>query len=544
MSKRTLVCINLVLLTLALMMSACAAPATPAPTAVPATAVPATAVPATAVPTNAPPAVETTQPTDIDAWARIQAAGKIAVGTAADYAPFEYYTPDVKLDGFDIALMKAIGDKLGVKVEFNDFAFDGLGSALQLGQIDAAIAAISVTPDRLAQMDFSNVYYVTSSALLAPADATFSVKSVADVADKKIGVQAGTVYEAQVNEYVAFTSGTNGGAVVFQSATDMITALKAKQIDVALLGKEPAQSAAAGGGLKIVADNFGQQLFAIALPKGATTLTAKINGALTALQNDGTLTRLSSQYLKDAKATTQPLPPEIKPAAPTTSACIDGMSYVQDLSYDDKGLTDLPTVQPGTAFTKGWRVKNTGTCTWSPSYFLVFSYGNNPLAQMGGQPVPVMKNVKPGETYDFNVNLVAPTGPGQYAGVWNLRTAENVPFGEGLWVAITVSGQPAPTLQPATTLDFSVKLIGCKNNPTTEKPGGVTLTLQFQPTGGTAPYRYFDVDAGKEVTQTYDRPASKGSGTVVSYAVISADGQQKQKKIQFPASSYTTAGCD
>ena len=478
-----------------------------------------------------------------DAWDKVQKAGKIIVGTSADYAPFEYYTPDIQLDGFDIALMKAIGEKLGVQVEFNDFAFDGLGGALQLGQIDAAIAAASVTADRLAYVDFSNVYFVSADAVLAPADSTLTVKSAADVAEKKVGVQAGTVYEALVNEVVAYPAGSGGGTIVYENADEMIAALKARQIDVALLGKEPAKAAAADGSLKIVGGDFTQQLYAIALPKGSATLKNKINEALTALQKDGTLAKLSDQYLKDADAVAQPLP-DIKPAEPVAGACIDGMSYVQDLSYDDKGLTDLPTVQPSEAFTKGWRVKNTGTCTWTPSYFLVFNYGNNPLAQMGGQPVAVSKEVKPGETYDLNVNLVAPKEPGQYAGLWNLRNANNTPFGEGLWVAVTVPGQPTMEYKPATTLDFDVKLIGCKNNPTTEKPGGVILTLQFQPIGGTEPYRYFDVDEGKEVTQTYERAGSKGSGTIVAFAVLSADGQGKEKKIQFPPSSFGPAGCN
>ncbi len=88
------------------------------------------------------------------------------VGTSADYPPFAFYDDKFQLDGFDIALMKAIGEKLGVEVEFNDFAFDGLGNALQLGQIDAAIAAISVTPERQELVDFSDVYYVGADALL------------------------------------------------------------------------------------------------------------------------------------------------------------------------------------------------------------------------------------------------------------------------------------------------------------------------------------------------------------------------------------------
>ncbi len=522
---------------LSLLLAACTAPATstPAPTQPPATAVP-TREPPTAIPASAPA-------TGDAAWSKIQQAGKIVVGTAADYAPFEYYTPDVKLDGFDIALMKAIGQKLGVQVEFNDFAFEGLGGALQLGQVDAAIAAASVTPQRLAVVDFSNVYFVSSDAMLAPADATFTISSLADVANKRIGVQAGTVYEAMVNNNVAFDAGSGGTMISYQNADAMIKALKAKEIDVALLGKEPAKTAAADGSLKVVASDFSQQLYAIALPKGATTLRTNINQALTALQNDGTLAKLSQQYLKDAQAVAQPLP-EMTPEPPAQApACVDGMAFVQDLSYDDHNLTQLPAVQPGAAFTKSWRVQNSGTCTWGTNYFLVFTYGNNLLAQMGGKPVAVTRDVKPGETYDFSVNLVAPNEPGQYTAVWNLRNAQNVPFGESLWVAISVPGQPTVEIKPATTLDFDVKLIGCRNNPTPDRPGGVILTLQFQPRGGTEPYRFFDMDEGIEVTQTFERAVSFGSATVVAFGVLSADGQGRQKRVHFAPSSFGPAGC-
>ena len=49
------------------------------------------------------------------------------VGTAADYPPFESYDENFRIAGFDVALMRALGDELGVEVEFKDFAFDGLG---------------------------------------------------------------------------------------------------------------------------------------------------------------------------------------------------------------------------------------------------------------------------------------------------------------------------------------------------------------------------------------------------------------------------------
>jgi hypothetical protein len=130
-----------------------------------------------------------------DSWERIKAAGKIVVGTSADYPPFESYVAQGQIDGFDVALMDEIGRRLGVQVEYQDHAFDGLGTALQLKQIDAAIAAISITPQRESEVDFSNVYLVGVDGILAQQDASLSISSVDDLAKVRLGVQRGSVYE-------------------------------------------------------------------------------------------------------------------------------------------------------------------------------------------------------------------------------------------------------------------------------------------------------------------------------------------------------------
>jgi len=64
-----------------------------------------------------------------------------------------------------IALAKAIGAQLGLQVRFKDYAFDGLLNAVQLGDVDAGIAAVSVTPDRQQIVDFSNLYYIGQPAV-------------------------------------------------------------------------------------------------------------------------------------------------------------------------------------------------------------------------------------------------------------------------------------------------------------------------------------------------------------------------------------------
>ena len=129
----------LLLLALLAVLSACRQQTAETPTIEPAGTP--TAAATSAAPTPAPAA---------DAWATVQARGRLVVGTSADYPPFAFYTEEFGLDGFDIALARALGEQLGVAVEFNDMAFDGLGGALQVGQIDAAIAAISVSESRAA----------------------------------------------------------------------------------------------------------------------------------------------------------------------------------------------------------------------------------------------------------------------------------------------------------------------------------------------------------------------------------------------------------
>ena len=439
MSPRTKYQLITVVLLAALVLGACASP-TPAPTK-----------PPEVVPTKAQPA----QPAD-DSWVKVQQAGKLRVGTSADYAPFESYNAQFQIDGFDIALINEIGKQLGVTIELNDFAFDGLGGALQIGQIDTAIAAISVTPERQAVVDFSNVYYASTDAILVKSDSTLDANSPNLLTTTRLGVQQGTVYEGYAQTKLVDTGKMPPRNLhEYQDITQAVSDLKDGRIEAVWLGLLPAQDFVSGGGVKIAAQGLNQQLYGITLKKGANALQAKINEALTTLQNDGTIARLAQQYLKESPGEAQkppvlptPVPPVATPAPP---ACVDGAAWVADLSYNDQNMTNPPVMQPGQPFTKGWRMRNSGTCVWTTGYKLAFSYGNVPAAQMGGQPIAVTRNVNPGETFDFQVNLVAPVAPGTYQGFWNMRNTANQKFGETVWVGITVPGAPTPTPAPTQT---------------------------------------------------------------------------------------------
>jgi ABC-type amino acid transport substrate-binding protein len=390
------------------------------------------------------------------AWAQVQERGRLIVGTSADYPPFASYDEAFELTGYDIALARLLGERLGVEVEFNDMAFDGLGGALQVGQLDAAIAAISVTDQRREHVDFSTVYYVSEGAALARADSTFTVNQIEDLAAHRVGVQQGTVYQTWLQE-----SGVDAGLLpvdnllVYITADEALNDLRAGLIDVVIADRLPLEVATRDGALRIAGQGLNRQRFAVALARGSTLLSP-INQALFDLQNDGSLAELASQYLDLEEAEIQPLlPAEATPEATgepaaTRASCVNAMSLVAHLSLDDDGMRSPPPVSPGTPFQKTWRIQNNGTCPWTTGYALTFVGGNVPQASMGGSATPIQPTVAPGETYDVTVNLVAPLVPGVYQGFWTMRSPDGLLFGERIWVGITVPAQPTPTPPPTT----------------------------------------------------------------------------------------------
>jgi len=394
------------------------------------------------------------EPVSEDAsWTRVQEAGVLKVATAADYPPFAYYDQDQNLGGFDPALIQEIGAKLGVRVEIADYAFEGLGATLGVGQADVAIAAITITPERATRFDFSNIYYVGEDGILARVDSEIdAITNPGEMAGLRIGVQKFSVYETWAQDVLV-----DGGIIAqdqlfsYAKAEHALDDLRHARVDLVIMDLQPATLALYDGVLKLVGQGLNQQRLAMALPKGAEALRGKINEALLALQNEGRVNQLIQAHLGLKPEDIIPPPtPE-----PTEAPCVDAMEFIEDLSYDDEDLTNFPKVDPGEAFQKGWRIKNSGTCIWNGTYFIKYVHGSDPAAQMSGQPTSIKGAVEPGETYDMYVDLVAPEVAGKYVGYWQMHNSENEAFGQTIWVAVRVrkteSEAPTATVTPETT---------------------------------------------------------------------------------------------
>jgi hypothetical protein len=126
--------------------------------------------------------------------------------------------------------------------------------------------------------------------------------------------------------------------------------------------------------------------------------------------------------------------------------CTNLASFVADVTVPDNSV-----IPAGTSFVKTWRLRNSGTCTWKPSYSVVFVSG----AQMGApSPVYLPHTVLPGATVDVSAPMIAPMTPGTYRGNWMLSTSGGLLFGLGsngsgrFYVQIVVPGSTTPTPVP------------------------------------------------------------------------------------------------
>lgn len=230
---------------------------------------------------------------DTGAVATVQ-DGVLTFGTNPEFPPFEFVAANGVIDqydGIDMAIAKQIAEENGMTAAIESMEFDSLLIALQNGQIDAAIAGMTVTDERKEAVDFSVPYYTATQVMIVKEDS--DIAKAADMADKKICVVQGYTGETCVSDmgydYEAFKKGT-----------EAILELVNGKCDVVVIDSATAQKYVDDNeGLKIVEDPeaFESEEYAIAVQKGNTQLLDMINSAIEAKLADGTISALSAQYL-------------------------------------------------------------------------------------------------------------------------------------------------------------------------------------------------------------------------------------------------------
>ena len=163
----------------------------------------------------------------------------------------------------------------------------------------------------------------------------------------------------------------------------------------------------------------------------AAALTVEANLTQAAVQNPPTVAVIPTSTIAPPTVTLAVASATSNaPVATATQNC-DDADFVTDVTIPDGTVLD-----PNESFTKTWRLKNSGTCSWTPSYAVVFNNGDS---MSGPATQALVGNVNPGQTMDISVNLKAPGSSGDYTGYWKLRNAAGVTFAT-FYVTIKVGG--------------------------------------------------------------------------------------------------------
>lgn len=222
------------------------------------------------------------------------ADGVLTVGTNAEFPPFEYVDDNGEPDGFDIALIKAIGEKLGVEVEVENMEFASLVSSIG-SKIDVSIAGMTVTDERKETVDFSDSYYEAVQYVILPEGS--EIATADDLVGKTIGVQLGTT-----GDFIA--TDIEGTTVQqYNKAVDAVNDLINGRVDCVIIDKNPAlvfESKFEGQvtALEGAQFDFETEEYAIAMPKGDTALIDAVNAALAEIKADGTFDELVKTYIE------------------------------------------------------------------------------------------------------------------------------------------------------------------------------------------------------------------------------------------------------
>ncbi len=229
-----------------------------------------------------------------DELAAIQQAGKLVVGVEGTYPPFTYHDPDTNdLTGLDVDIAKALGEKLGVEVEFVEAAWDSLLAGIDSGRLDTVINAVSVTDERREKYDFSDSYFYLYKQIVVRGD-NEDIHGPEDLNGKKIATNVTNAtapwFEEQGATIVGIDSSGEAADLLLSGRVDFISFNAVILQDY--LQEHP------DADLKVAFQiPTGLEEFAIPLRKGETRLLDAVNQALQELAEEGTLSELSMQYI-------------------------------------------------------------------------------------------------------------------------------------------------------------------------------------------------------------------------------------------------------
>ncbi|WP_328645454.1 ABC transporter substrate-binding protein [Amycolatopsis sp. NBC_00348] len=247
--------------------------------------------------------------------ADVKTDGKILVGQDQSYPPNEFQD-NGKATGFDVDLGTAIGQVLGVQMEFQNASFDGIIPGIGSKKYELAMSSFSITSERLQTVDMIS-YYKAGTSLGVLKGNPDGIK-VDDLCGKKVAVQKGTTQVEDLDKKNAACTGGGKPAIEvtqLQAQTDVNLALTAKRVQAELADSPVIDYAVkqTNGALEVVGEPYDTAPYGIVLPKNSGDYGKAVQGAIQKLIDSGAYKKILDKWgLSSAGAVTKS---EINPAS-------------------------------------------------------------------------------------------------------------------------------------------------------------------------------------------------------------------------------------
>lgn len=214
---------------------------------------------------------------------------ELVMATNAEFPPYEFHEGD-KIVGIDVEICQAIADELGKELVIEDMAFDSVITSVYTGKADLGAAGLTITEDRLKNINFSDPYATAAQVIIIKEDS--DIASPDDLVGKTIGVQLGTTGDIYAEDIEDATLER------YNKGFEAVQALLQGKIDAVIIDNEPAKVyVSQNEGLKIVDEAFTYEEYAIAIAKDNTKLLDDVNAAIKKLKDSGKLDEIVAKYI-------------------------------------------------------------------------------------------------------------------------------------------------------------------------------------------------------------------------------------------------------
>jgi L-cystine transport system substrate-binding protein len=218
--------------------------------------------------------------------------GVLTVGTEGTYRPFTFHENGTgDLTGYDVEVVEAVADRLGVEAEFEETQWDAIFAGLEAGRFDVIANQVSVTGDRQAKYDFSTPYTVSPGVVVVN-DGDDSIESFDDLAGK-------TTAQSLTSNWYQLTQDSGANVEAVEGWAQAVSLLKQGRVDATIndrLTFLDYQQTEGDTSLDVAVETEERAENAFAFRKGSDSLVEAFDEALAELRADGTLAEISEKY--------------------------------------------------------------------------------------------------------------------------------------------------------------------------------------------------------------------------------------------------------